>query len=341
MKKIVTRHAVAFAALIACAPCLAADPVSDFYKGKTVYLTIGASIGGGGDLAGRVIARHLGKHIPGNPTVVPQNVSSLALLSQFGSTTPRDGTAIGLFLANMATGPLLDQNSVKYDPRTFNFIMSPVREGNVLVSWHTSPARTVDDLFKHEIIVGSTTAGGFNHDVPLLNNALNGTKFKVIIGYKGTADIKLAMERGELHGNAGVTSSALKAEYAESIAKKQILVVGAFGMEKNRFLPDVPLLPLGKTEEDRQLFQLMYAPQYFGRPFAMPPGVPVERVNAMRVAFGATLKDPGFLADAAKLSMEIDPVSGDELTAVTNKLFETPKEILERMRKMLSAGAGK
>ena len=337
-----------FAFVLACAsaaisgPALAADPVADFYRGKTVFLQIGSTPGNIYDIVGRIFARNMGRFIPGNPTVVPQNVpggGSLPLANQFGNTTARDGTVFGVFNNGMPTTPLLDPGVAKFDPRKFNFLGSPSREAHVLAVWHKSPALTLEDLFVKETIVGATAPGAAPFDFPRLTNAVIGTKFKIVTGYLSTEDTRLAMQRGEVHGNAGLAWSSAKTDYADLIQSKEIVLVAAFGIRKNRELEHIPLFPLGKTAEDRQLFELMYGRQAFGRPFATPPDVPAERVQALRTAFEATMKDPVFLAEAKRLNLEIDPVSADELTGLTTELYKTPADVLKRMQDSLAPAA--
>ena len=334
--------AVVAAALMAGPQAFAADAAADVYKGKTVFLQIGAGTGNIYDFVGRIFAKHMGKHIPGNPTVVAQNVpggGSLPLANQFGNTTARDGTVFGVFNNGMPTTPLFDPASGRYDPRKFHFLGSPSREAHILSVWHTAPVKTVGDLFTKELIVGATSPGAAPYDFPRLTNAVIGTKFKIVTGYQTSGETKLAMARGEVHANAGVAWSQAKTDYADVIKSGELITLAAFGMHKNRELMDVPLLPVGDTVEQKQLFELMYGRQSYGRPFATPPEVPAYLVAALRQAFEATMKDAEFLAEAQRLNLEIDPVSADELTALTDNLYKTPNDILERMRATLSAGA--
>ena len=329
----------AFATISFCPPSQAADPVADFYKGKTVYLQVGAGAGSSYDITGRLFARHMGRHIPGNPTIVVQNVpggGSLALANQFGNTTARDGTYIGVFNNGMPTTPLLDPAVAKFDPRKFNFLGSLSREAHLFGVWHTSKIMTIDDVYTQEVIVAGSAPGAAPYDFPRLTNALIGTKFKIVTGYPDEGDRRLAMQRGEVDGQAGSSWTTVRTAYKEFIAKKEFRVIAAFGMTKNKDLMDVPLFPLGKTEADRQLFQLMYARQAYGKPTATPPDVPAERVKALKMAFEATLKDPQFLAEVDKLDLENDPVSGEEMTRLTDDLFKTPQEILALMAKTLT-----
>ena len=334
--------ALTLAALTTPMPASAADPVADFYKGKNVFLQIGSGPGGIYDIVGRLFSRHIGKYIPGNPNVVVQNVpggGSLAQANQFGNTTPRDGTVFGVFNNGMPTTPLLDPKAAHFNAQKFHYLGSPSREAHVLAVWHKAKAKTLDDLFKIETIVAGSAPGAAPYDFPRLTNVLIDTKFKIVTGYVTEQERTLAMQRGEVDGQAGSAWSTVKTSYRDMLANKELIIPAAFGMKKNKELLDVPLFPTGATEADRQLFQLMYARQSFGRPFATPPEVPLERVKALRKAFEDTLKDPQFLAEAEKLHVEIDPVGADELTALTDDLYKTPQNVLDRMHKALAPDA--
>ena len=330
--------------LFACAMMMPgasqADPVADFYKGKTVFLQIGSVPGGVYDIVGRIVARHIAAHIPGLPKVVPQNVpggGSLLLANQFGAITPRDGTVLGVFNNGMPTTPLFDPGEARFDARKFNFIGSTSREAHILIVWNSAPVKSFEALFEQEVILGATSPGAAPFDFPILTNALAGTKFKIVTGYPGGPETQLAMRRGEIHGNGGLALGSYKTDYQDAVSHKEIRVLGAFGMRQHPELKDVPLFPTGKTPEDRQLFELMYARQDYGRPFAMPEGVPADRVAAMRTAFEKTMKDPGFLAEAQRANADIDPVGWQEMTDLTTRLYATSPETINRMRSIMNA----
>jgi tripartite-type tricarboxylate transporter receptor subunit TctC len=339
MRRIVSAAIVGLAALLASGQSRA-DQVADFYKGKTVFLQIGSGVGGAYDITGRVVARYIGKYIPGNPTVVAQNVpggGSLPLANQFGNTTPRDGTTFGVFNDGMPMTPLLSPSAAHFDPRKFHFLGAPFEEGEVLVVWHTAPVKTLDDVFTKELIVGATSPGAAPYDFPLLTNVLLGTKNKIVTGYQSSSETKLAMERGEVQAIAGLSYNSTKTEYAEMIRNKELNIIATYGMTKFPPLKDVPLFPLGDTEEDHQIFQLLYARESYGMPFATPPDVPQERVEALRQAFEATMRDPDFLADTTKLNLDIAPVSATELTKLTTDLFNTPQAVVTRTQQLLAS----
>jgi tripartite-type tricarboxylate transporter receptor subunit TctC len=320
----------------------AAGSVEAFYKGRQLVLQTGSEPGDGYDLYGRLVSRFIGKYIPGNPAIVVQYVpggGSLLLANQFGNITPRDGSVFGLFNNGMPTTPLLNPSVAQFDPRKFKFIGSPNREVQVFVIWHDAPAKTLEDLFVKEVIVGASAPGAAPYDYPLLTNALIGTKFKIITGYPGTAAVGLAMQRGEVHANPGVAWVSAKTAYGEMLAEKKMQVIAQFGFHKHPDLQDVPQFPTGTTEADRQIFQLLYARQDYGRPFAFPPDVPDDRVEALRHALAATMKDPEFLAEAAKIKADISLVTGEELQKLTDRLYQTPPEVVARMQSLLGTKA--
>ena len=335
------RATMILGAVILQAPSAMGQSAEDFYKGKTIHLQIGSGVGGGYDIIGRLYSRYIGKYIVGQPIVSPQNVpggGSLALANNFANVSPRDGSVFGIFNTGMVLTPLLTPSVVKFDPRKFGVIGSPAREAHVLIAWHTAPIKGIDDAYNNEIISAATAPGGAPFDYPLLTNQLLGTKFKVVNGYRSTHESRLAMERGEVHAIAGHAWASVKADYADDIANKRINVIAAFGMRKHPDLIDVPLFPLGISDADRQLFNLMYSRQVTGRPFMTPPDVPKERLAALRLAFERTAKDQAFLMEAEKFNVDIDPVYFEELEGLIKEVYATPKPVIERIQKLLSSG---
>lgn len=334
---------LAFATALTALPAHAQSPAA-FYKDRTVFVQIGSGTGGGYDIVGRLFQRHMGKYIPGNPTLVPQNIpggGSLRLANQFAAVAARDGSVFGILNNGMPSTPLMTPNVAKFDPRKFNFVGSPGREAHVMMVWHTSPIKTMEDLFTKETIIAATAPGAAPFDVPFLTNTVIGTKFKIITGYQSSNDGRLAMERGEVHGTAAMGWVSVKSDYADDLREKRIRIPAAFGMRPNKELAGmgVPLMPVGKTEDERQLFQLMYARQDFGRPFLTPPDVPADRLAALRHAFVETMKDKDFLGEAKKLNVEIDPVSWQELHTLMDKLYQTPDSVVKRMQQIMAATA--
>jgi len=322
----------------------AADSVEEFYKSKTsITLQIGAgSAGDGYDLYGRLVARHIVKYVPGHPRIVVQNVPSgpggLRVANQFGSTTARDGSVFGMFVAGMPTTPLLSPGMVSYDPRQFGFIGSPNREVQVLVVSGKAAVKTVDDVFRKEVIAGASSPGAGVWDYPLMSNALLGTKFKIIAGYTSPRETALAIERGEVEAMAGINWTAAKTFFREKFASGELLLLAQYGSGRLPELQHVPLFPSG-DETLQQYFRILYARQDYGRPLAFPAGVPAERVAAFRQAFESTMTDPEFLAEAARTKLDINPVAGAELQQLTENIYRTPAEVVSRMQELLNTNA--
>jgi tripartite-type tricarboxylate transporter receptor subunit TctC len=316
-----------------------ADDVADFYKGKTVRIVVGVGVGSGYDINARALARHLAAHIPGNPTVIVQNqpgAGSLTMTNTLYGAGPFDGTVIGASFNGLPTTPLLQPAGAHFDATKLNWIGSTNRESQVMYVWHTAPQQTLNDLYSKEMIVGAQAPGSTQYDYPVLARALFGMKFKVITGYESTPKIHLAMERGEVHGT-WANWSTLKAIAGDWLKDKKVRLLAQWDLKKHPEMPDVPMfLDVAKTEADKQALQLALARLEFGRPFFMPPNVPAERVNAIRRAFDATMKDKEFLAEADKLKIEIDPLSGEQVAALIGQIYQTPPETVARVREAMA-----
>ena len=321
--------------LISLAPAIAQEDVADFYKGKTVRLLVGIGVGSGYDVNARVLARHLGKHIPGNPNIIVQNqpgAGSLTMTNQMYAAGPFDGTVIGASFNGLPTAPLLQPNGVRFDSGKINWIGSTNRETQTMYVWHTAPIKTLDDLKTQEMLVGAQAPGSTQYDYPMLGKALFDMKFKVVTGYKSTSDINLAMERGEVQGTLA-NWSTVKTLNLKQYEDKQIRILVVWGAREHPELKGVPLITsMAKTPEQKQALQLALARLEFGRPFFMPPNVPAARVAAIRRAFDATMKDKEFLAEADKLKLEIDPMSGEELAKMLQEIAKTPADVVARVR---------
>ncbi|MGH6771698.1 MAG: Bug family tripartite tricarboxylate transporter substrate binding protein [Xanthobacteraceae bacterium] len=324
----------------ASTPALAQQSVADFYKGKTVRIIVGVSVGSGYDITARAVQRHLGKHIPGNPTVIVQNqpgAGSMTMTNQVYANGPFDGTAIGAPFNGLPTTPLLQPAGVRFDPVKMPWVGSTNRETQVTYLWHTAPAKTFAEVAKTEVVTGAQAPGTTQYDYPTLANDVFKMRFKVVTGYKSTSAIHLAMERGKIHGNGATNWTTLLALNSDWLQKKQVRVVAQWALKKHPDLPDVPLvLDMAKTPADRAAIELAVARLEYGRPFFLPPGVPAERVQALRRAFDATMKDKEFLADAKKLKLEIDPLTGEQVNAVIEKVSRTSPEVAARVRKALA-----
>ncbi len=330
------RFLLVFAVMLCAAPpAQAQDDVAAFYKGKVVRLLVGIGVGSGYDINARLVARYLPKYIPGNPTVIVQNqpgAGSLSMTNQLYAGGPFDGTAIGASFNGLPTTPLLQPAGARFEAVKLNWVGSTNRETQAMYVWHTAPLEKLSDLTTTEMIVGAQAPGSTQYDYPKLAEKLFGWKFKVITGYEATPKIHLAMERGEVHGT-WANWSTLKAISEQWIKDKKIRILAQWALRKHPEMPDVPLiLEQAKTPEQKQSLDLALARLEFGRPFFMPPNVPAERVNAIRRAFDAVMKDKEFLDEADKLKIEIDPLGGEQVAALIEQIYKTPAATVERVR---------
>ncbi len=329
------RSAAATLAATLVVPVAAANPVADFYKGKSIELHIGYSAGGGYDVYGRIVARHMGKHIPGNPQIVPKNspgAGSLRATNWLYSAAPKDGTAMATVARGAAFDPLLGVAAAKFDGNKFNWIGSANDEVSVCVAWKGHGVETVADLLKKELVVGGTGPTADTDQFPKIMNAVLGTKFKIVPGYPGGNDVNIAMERGEVQGRCGWSWSSVVTTRPDWYKNKSIHVLVQMALSKHPELPHVPLvMDLAKTEEQRNMLTLVFARQTMGRPFVAPPGVPADRVAALRKAFMDTMKDKEFLAEAEKSKLEITPVSGEALQDIVSKAYAADPSIAKKV----------
>ena len=317
----------------------AQENVADFYKNKQMTLMVGSGPGGGYDTLGRAVARHYGKQIPGNPTFIVQNMpgaGSITMTRHVYSIAPKDGSVIGVGNNAMPTAPLLYPDQAKFDATRISWIGGPSRDAMVVLVWHTAPVQSIDELYTKELIVGGSGRGSAPVDYALIANEVLGTKFKLISGYNGTSAVDLAMERGEVQGNAGLGWVSAKTRNTELIAAGRAKIIAQYGFKQHPDLPNVPLFKLPDNAADRQMLNILYARDESGRPFFGPPDMPPARLAALRQAFQAMLKDPAFVAEAQKLDLVIEPVSGEDLDALAKKLSETLPEAAERARKILN-----
>ena len=319
----------------AAAPAAAQDDVAAFYKGKVVRLIVGVGVGSGYDINARLLGRYLPKYIPGNPTVIVQNqpgAGSLSMTNQLYAAGPFDGSAIGASFNGLPTTPLLQPVGARFEATKLNWVGSTNRETQAMYVWAPSPVQTLNDLTSIEMIVGAQAPGSTQYDYPKLGEKLFGWKFKVITGYEATPKIHLAMERGEVHGT-WANWSTLKAISEQWIKEKKIRILAQWALRKHPEMPDVPIiLDQAKTEEQKQALHLALARLEFGRPFFMPPNVPADRVTAIRRAFDAVMKDSEFLAEADKLKIEVDPLTGEQVASLITEIYKTPAPTVERVR---------
>ena len=336
-KAFVALSAVLLASIV---PAQAQESVADFYKGKTVRLIVSVGVGSGYDVNARVLARHIGKHIPGNPNIIVQNqpgAGGLTSTNQMYASGPFDGTVIGATFNGIPTAPLLLPNGVRFESGKINWVGSTNRETQTMYVWHTAPIKSLNDLRTTEMLVGAQAPGSTQFDYPMLGKALFDLKFKVVTGYKSTSDINLAMERGEVHGTLA-NWSTVKTLNLKQYEDKLIRILMVWGAREHPELKGIPLASsLAKTPEHKQALQLALARLEFGRPFFMPPNVPTDRVNAIRRAFDATMKDPEFLAEADKLKLEISPMSGEEIASMLGDIAKTSPDVVERVKAAYAA----
>jgi tripartite-type tricarboxylate transporter receptor subunit TctC len=318
---------VAVTAAIMAMPAVAASAQSpaEFYKGKAIELYINVSVGGGYDLYARMLARHLGKHMPGNPQIVPKNMEGgggMRLANWLYNVGPKDGTAFGAVARAMAFEPLLGNKGAQYDGTRFNYIGSANDEVSVCVAWHTSGVTTFEDAQKTQLVVGSGGISDDTYQYPALLNNMFGAKFKMVPGYPGGNDINLALERGEVQGRCSIPWSTVKATRRFWIDEKKVSLLMQYSLSKHADLPNVPLvMDLAKTDEQRNILKLIFGRQVMGRPFAAPPDVPKDRVAALRKAFMDTMADKDFLAEAEKAKFEITPVSGEKIESLVLDIY--------------------
>jgi tripartite-type tricarboxylate transporter receptor subunit TctC len=312
-----------------------AQSAADFYKGKSINLAISFPPGGGYDLYARILGRHMGKHIPGNPNIVPQNMpgtGGLRVAQYLYAAAPKDGLTFGTFTRMAHIAPLYDP-AQKYDAGRFNWLGAITDAVSVCITGHTSPVKTWKDFLEKPTTFGGTGPSG---EVDIFTNVYKnvfGANVKLAAGYPGTGAAMLAIERGEIDGLCGIDWTTLKAQRQHWIKNKQINVLVQTAFRKDPDLPDVPLImDLTKDAEKQRILKLYVSAHEFARPFAAPPGIPADRAAALIAAFEATTKDPGFLADTAKHQMEVAPVSGKKLASMLAELYATPEPILAKAR---------
>jgi tripartite-type tricarboxylate transporter receptor subunit TctC len=314
----------------------AQDQVADFFRNRAVTISVGFTAGGGYDLHARTLARVLGKHIPGSPNVVVKNVpgaAGLVLVNSLYNSLAKDGTELATFDRAIPLEPLLDPDKARFDALKLNWIGSTDNDVSTCYAWHTAPVKTIDDLMKQELIVGATGSIGDAVSFPRILNATIGTRFKVVTGYPGSTEALLAMERGETQGFCSMGFATLEASRPQWVRERKVNILVQLGLEKNKEHPEVPLaLDLARSETHRQMIELIVSPNLFARPFTAPPGVPEERVRALRQAFNDTMNDPDYLADAAARRMHVQLVTGEEITKVLRHIYGIPKGIVERVK---------
>ena len=323
---------------------LAQDQVAAFYKGRTVTLVIGSAPGGGYDLYGRMIARYLSRHIPGNPTVIVQNMPGAAsnvAAAYIYNVAPKDGSVIGAIFMGAVVDQLFGEAKRNtHDTSKFNYIGNANSDAYVCLVRSDAGINSFADLLQKEVVLGASAEGASTRDFPVLLKNLLGAKFKIVAGYPGTREINLAMEKGEVQAGCGQTWSSVAATYPAWFKNNLIKPIV---QESNVDYPElgrmgVPLArDFAKSDEQRQILELFYSQTTFGRPYVVAPGVPQERVDALRKAFMATMSDPDFIAEAKKLSIPVEPNSGENLDKIAKDIVATPPQAITLAKKLLGA----
>jgi tripartite-type tricarboxylate transporter receptor subunit TctC len=336
MNTFLRRIACACFAMIAAQGTALADPVADFYHGKTISLYVGFPPGGGYDLYARVFSPYFTRHIPGNPTIVLKTMlggSGIKAAGYMTSVTPQDGTSLGIFLDALTLGKVLGGPG-EFDPVKLTWIGRIVSTATVSVVWHTSPVQTIEEAKHHELLMAGTVPSNTSNFIPAALNDLIGTKIKVILGFRGSPDQALAMMRGEAQSIGGMSWEAIQANHREWLDQHLIRILYAQGTRRIKDLPNDPaVLDFATDERSRNILSLLGSGPEIGRSLVAEPGIPAERATALRRAFTATVEDPEFIADMTKRNLNIEPLSGEEVQRQVAAAVATPKELLAQARR--------
>ncbi len=328
------------AATIAMSPTAQAD---DFYKGKSVKMIIGYGPGGGYDVYGRLVARHLARMLPGSPTVVPQNMpgAGSARAAQFLSVSaPQDGTVWATVGQNLPLDQALNPKKAKYDTRKLLWIGNINRGNNVVMIWHTAGVKSIEDATKKEVFLSATGVTSTSVQYPRVLNNMFGTKFKIITGFGGGSELNLAIERGEVMGRGSNAWASIKANTPHYLTEKKVNIILQMGLTREKDLPNVPLLiDLARNPAERRVLELISAGTDIGRPILTTPGVPAERVKLLRDTFDAMAKDKAFLDEAGKAKLDVDTVPGSEVQKIVENIVTAPADIVELVKAAMTKGA--
>jgi tripartite-type tricarboxylate transporter receptor subunit TctC len=334
-----TRTAELLAAIASAALITGPAAAVDYYAGKTIELVVGGDAGGGYDIYARAVARHLAGHIPGNPTIVVKNMpgaGSTRAGIYISSVAPKDGTSIGAMMPGAIIGPLLDDKpNLQFDPTRVLYIGTADSGVRVCATYGTSKIKTFEDAQREKTVLGASSAGGATRDYAYMHNHTAGTKFEVVSGYKGTVEVGLAMERGEVDGMCGWDWSSVKSQKSDWVSEKKVNVLVQVSLEPLEELTERGVPHIWKfvpKEDDRRVAELVVSQQVFQRSYLAPPQTPAEVLGILRTAFDATMKDPAFLADAEKMKISITPLSGGKVQDLIGRLYSTPKEFVERAK---------
>ncbi len=306
--------------------------------GKNISVLIGYAAGGTYDATGRLLARHMGRHLPGNPGMVPQNMpgsGGIKTILHLYSVAPRDGTTLGMLSRSYGIEPVFNPKTAKYDPTRFNPIGSTSTEVSVGVVWHTVGVKNLDDLQTRQITTGATGTTDDTGRFPTLLRNLTGAKIKVVTGYPGGNDVTAAMEKGEVDARFGWSWGSLKSRSRPWLDEKKINILVQMALEKAPDLPDTPsVMDFAKSDLDRQALELLFSPQAIAWPLVAPPEVPAERISVLRRAFDATMKDPAFIAEATRLRIDVEPVTGEAMQKIVQRIGTFDRKVVERALKL-------
>ena len=332
------RVTCAGAALVLSHALAVAEPVADFYRGKTISLYVGFPPGGGYDLYARVVAPHFSRHIPGNPQIVIKNMlggSGIKAAGYMSTVTPQDGTSLGLFLDALTLGKVLGGQG-DFDPVKLVWIGRIVSTATVSVVWHTSPVQTIEQAKEREILMAGTVPSNTSNFIPAALNDLIKTKIKVISGFRGSPDQSLAMLRGEVNAIGGMSWEAIQTNHQDWLTEKKVRVFYTQGAKRIKDLPDVPgLLDFAYDERSRNLFGLLGSMPDIGRAIVAEPGIPPERTAALRKAFNATMRDPELIAEIKKRRLGLEPLTGEEVHKIVAASVATPAALVEQARRYI------
>ena len=331
---------ILISALLSAVTHSEAQEVEQFYRGKHIIMLVGSGVGGGYDVYARAFARHASKHIQGNPTIVARNLplaGGMVAANTLYNNSSNDGLTIGALANSAGLDPLLGSEGVRFDAQKLNWIGSIGKLQNVCITWHESPIKTIEMALDREVVVAGAGASTNTVIIPHILNKLLGTRFKVIPGYEPGAGLTMAVESRETEGMCGMGWSTLKAARPEWIANKKINVLVQLAFEKLVDLPDTPsAIDMIKDQNDRTVLELVLMRQEMGRPFAAPPGVPANRINELRRAFDATMKDPDFIVEAGKTYLDVDPLTGEQIQALLTRAYQAPKETIRKASTLIN-----
>jgi tripartite-type tricarboxylate transporter receptor subunit TctC len=318
-----------------------ADAIEDFYKGKTITIITSTGVGGPFDLTARALAKHMGRYIPGSPSMIVRNMPGgghVLATNYMAQQAEKDGTVIATVNNSVPLHQVLGGQGVRFDARRFYWLGSTGTSNLMTVTWHTSGFKTIDDVMKRELVIGATGTGSGTFIYPNAMNIVLGTKFKIVMGYRSTAELDLAMERGEVAARAGASLAGILQERPTWIKENKVFALTQVGDVRERAFPDVPLMhELAKTAEQRQILTLLSLPPALGRPFFTTPDVPAERAVALRRAFEATMKDEAFLKEARQLNLEMNPFGGERATTIVNDTINVPADLVAKAKTILEA----